>query len=228
MNGIMYSMDTYHDMGNLGREMLSSGIFWFSLGSVHGNTLSININDISSMFIICSPASYHQLRMVESLYEYQTRHLPRHFIMDRDMSPRECRHMIHAAAQFHANEESMVLIEGINRLYDGVRSYSGTHNVDDDISSIMNNTHMKIIITDDFHDSSTRIGRISHNSDFVMTIGAMTPLYSQLAFGHSLSNYKKDVWSAIAMTSNEMIYSFRLKNHMVPLTKGLQWEEQEE
>ena len=65
MNGIMYSMDTYHDMGNLGREMLSSGIFWFSLGSCHGCPLAVNINDIDSIFIISAPSSHKQLNILE-------------------------------------------------------------------------------------------------------------------------------------------------------------------
>lgn len=227
MNGIMYSMDTYHDMGNLGREMLSSGIFWFSLGSCHGCPLAVNINDIDSIFIISAPSSHKQLNILESLYAYETKQFRNHYIMDRGMTPYECRALLRSIVNIPESVNTLVLLEGIDRVYHGLHSLSGINEMNACISHLAHMSNIKSIITDDFHDAYSRIGFLAETSGLVMTIGAMTPLYSQLAFGYPLSNYNKDAWSAIAMTPEGM-YSFRLKNHMVPLTKGLQWETQEE
>lgn len=208
----MYDMNHWtHDIGN---EMIASGIFWLSLGYESGHPLVMNLHDGGAL-IVASPSSWKQLNILESFYEEELSHKDmRIVIISRDMSPYECRMMLSK----HHNESCTFLIEGVERLYDGLRSDKSIHHIDSMISSVLKSSG---IITTTFRYDAHMLGLLSSMASVTMTIGPLTPVYSQLVLGGaSPISGSRDRWKVV-MRHHDVMTTFRLCTHMLPQRKEI-------
>ena len=205
------NMNNSNGLGTVGRVMLNQGLIWLSLGYAGTQPLVANMNKNHAVMVLISPSSCKQMNMLSAWYAEQFASTGNSVIID-------CRESSHSARIMLSNalENDNILIISPSSLFDGVRSDARMNALKTSLTMLMHDDNKRVMIVESFTANAKLIGDLCDASDAVMTVGSMTPVYSQLAFGSCIANGIKGKWDAFMQTANNGFQKFSLKGR-IPL-----------
>ena len=205
------NMNNSNGLGTVGRVMLNQGLIWLSLGYAGTQPLAVNMNENHAVMVLISPSSCKQMNMLSAWYAEQFSSTSNSVIID-------CRESSHSARMMltSAIENDNILIISPSLLFDGVRSDASMNALKTSLTMLMHDDNKRVMIVESFTANAKLIGDLCDASDAVMTVGSMTPVYSQLAFGSCIANGIKGKWDALMQTASSGFQKFSLKGR-IPL-----------
>ena len=206
-------MNNSNGLGTVGRVMLNQGLIWLSLGYAGTQPLVVNMNKNQSVMVLISPSSCKQMNMLSEWYAEQFASTSNSVIIDCRESSHSARMMLASAIE---NDNDNILIISPSSLFDGVRSDARMNALKTSLAMLMHDDNKRVMIVESFTADAKLIGDLCDASDAVMTVGSMTPVYSQLAFGSCIANGIKGKWDAFMQTANNGFQKFSLKGR-IPL-----------
>lgn len=194
--------------GTVGLRMLDQGFIWLSLGYAGMRPLAV---DSGSVMVLVSPSSPKQFGMLADWYSAQ-------FIAMDDGVVIDCRESAHAARMalaqaVHDGIANMLLISP-SSLFTGVRGNAAIRSLRASLSALSQDGSRRVMMVESFNADAKLIGMLSCRADNVMTVGSMTPLYSQLAFGSTVAGDVKGKWTAIVRTAANGFQRFSVKGRL--------------
>lgn len=197
--------------GTVGLSMLDQGFIWLSLGFAGMHPLVV---DSGSVMVLVSPSSPKQFHMLAGFYSMQ-------FLAMDDSVVIDCRESAHSARMMLARAvrdgiANMLLISP-SLLFTGVRSDATRRSLKASLSAVMADGSRRVMALESFAADAKLIGALSCQFDNVMTVGTMTALYSQLAFGGTVASDAKGKWTAVVRTAANGFQWFSLKGRIPAL-----------
>lgn len=201
----------YKGFGSVGRQMLRQGFIWMSLGFSDGSPLAINMNENRSIMVLFSPSSHKQQFLIESWYSYQLSQLSDSLIIDCCESPRMARQ---AVLSVLSGDETIIMIKNPSSLFEGVRTAFKRDLIMNALHALIADDSKRVVITESFGRPGVFIGGLADSCDAVMTVGMITPVYSQLAFGSGIATGLNGRWDAFCRTADGRQLRFSLKGRI--------------
>lgn len=205
------NMNNSNGLGTVGRVMLNQGLIWLSLGYAGTHPLAVNMNENHAVMVLISPSSCKQMNMLSAWYAEQFASITNAVIIDCRESSHSARMMLTSAIE---NDNDNILIISPSSLFDGVRSDARMNALKTSLTMLMHDDNKRVMIVESFTANAKLIGDLCDASDAVMTVGSMTPVYSQLAFGSCIANGIKGKWDALMQTANSGFQKFSLKGRI--------------
>lgn len=215
----MFSSSSLNRFGAIGVQMINQGLIWLSLGFSGNNRLCVNINDSINNMVIFSPLSIRQECILTRWYSFQFKQMNDSIIIDCLESPRIARKRLLTA---HSEGFRNIMIIHPYELFKGVKTAFKKHLITNALNEIMHDDNIHVFIIESFRSDDKFIGDLSSSCDSVMTVGTMTPMKSQIAFGNANANNIKGNWHAYASIKGLKSFGFSIKDHIPPslLTKA--------
>lgn len=196
--------------GSVGRQMLNQGMLWLSLGFSKEHPLIMDLTKHGNAMVLFSPSSDRQFNILREWYRMQLSSLKASIIIDCNESSHNARKALKTAL---AGDYRHILIVSPCELFHGVSDARKTL-IMNDLRMLASCCESNVIMMESFRENNRLIGEFAEFCDTMMTVGGMTPLYSQIAFGSNVASDIRGKWDAAFRHPDDGVIRFSLKNRI--------------
>lgn len=196
--------------GSIGRQMLNQGMLWLSLGFSQEHPLIMDLTKHGNAMVLFSPSSDRQFNILREWYRMQVSSLNASIIIDCNESPHNARKALKTAL---TGDYRHILIVSPCELFHGVSDARKTL-IMNDLRMLATCRESNVIMMESFRGNNRLIGEFAEYCDTIMTVGGMTPLYSQIAFGGNCVSDIRGKWDVAFRNPDDGVIRFSLKNRI--------------